>query len=256
MIQVDDNFWNLRGSFRIGGLIDVGTHSSLVRRPGGKFVLLDALAFDDETAAAVADLTFGGTAIEAVLNLHPFHTVHVEAIHRCFPQAMLIGTERHKRVLPNLPWDEFTVDHPEVHEHFGEQLAFSVPEGIDLISADEKVHCGSVLAYHRPSKTIHVDDTFNYVAKKGLIGFTPFSDSVSVHPTLGKALQKRPGAAGEFRSWMKSLIEEWGDAVNLCAAHTGALFGDEYAGASIADRLTGALKKAEETLAKHEAVHG
>jgi hypothetical protein len=41
LIHVADNFWNIRGSYRIGGVIDVGTQASLVRLANGKFVLLD-----------------------------------------------------------------------------------------------------------------------------------------------------------------------------------------------------------------------
>ena len=79
---------------------------------------------------------------------------------------------------------------------------------------------------------------------------------MSVHPTLGKALQPRPGAAGEFREWGRAPIEEWRDVENLCAAHTAALFAAENQGASIPDRLTAALDKAGGTLAKHEARYG
>ncbi|MFT6377963.1 MAG: hypothetical protein ACJARS_004626, partial [bacterium] len=42
LIHVADDFWNIRGSFKIFGVVDIGTHASLVRRPNGRFVLLDA----------------------------------------------------------------------------------------------------------------------------------------------------------------------------------------------------------------------
>ena len=32
IIKVSEHFWNIRGSFKIGGLIDIGTQASLVRR--------------------------------------------------------------------------------------------------------------------------------------------------------------------------------------------------------------------------------
>lgn len=256
MIQVDDSFWNIRGSFRIAGLLDVGTQASLYRRPGGKFVLLDAYTFDEETADEIAELTFGGSAIEAILNLHPFHTVHVETLHTCFPDAVLVGTRRHKQKLPHLPWEDLTVDQPEVHEHFSEELDFSVPRGVAFIPDNEMVHFSSVLAYHKPSKTIHVDDTFNYVPKRGLIGFTPLADTLSFHPTLGKALEPRPGAAEAFRGWARQLMEDWGDAENLCAAHTGALLAAENAGDSIRDRMQAALDKVRDTLSGHENKYG
>jgi hypothetical protein len=32
IIPISDSFWNVRGSYKIRGLIDVGTQASLVRR--------------------------------------------------------------------------------------------------------------------------------------------------------------------------------------------------------------------------------
>lgn len=39
-IRVADGFWNIRGSFKIGGVLDVGTQTSLVRRKNGKLLVL------------------------------------------------------------------------------------------------------------------------------------------------------------------------------------------------------------------------
>ena len=36
------NFLNIRGSFKVGGLLDIGTQCSLVRRANGRFVFLDS----------------------------------------------------------------------------------------------------------------------------------------------------------------------------------------------------------------------
>jgi len=44
--SIGDDFWNIRGSFRIGKVIDVGTQTSLVRRGNGKFIFLDAYTLD------------------------------------------------------------------------------------------------------------------------------------------------------------------------------------------------------------------
>ena len=255
MIQIDDSFWNIRSSFRIAGLIDIGTQCSLFRRQGGGFVLLDCVAFDDATADAVAELTFGGAAIEAILNLHPFHTVHVEKVHRYFPEAILVGTTRHKAQLPELPWEELTIDQPEAQAYFEDDLDFSIPRGVDFISANEKVHFGSVLAYHRRSRTIHVDDTFNYVPANGLLKLAPFAGDISVHPTLDKALQPRADAAADFRAWGAELVDAWSEAEHLCAAHTSPLLGPDNDGDPIAVRMRRALEKVESVLKKHESAH-
>ena len=42
VIQVAENFWNIRGSFKVAGLVDIGTQASLVRRSDGKFLMLDS----------------------------------------------------------------------------------------------------------------------------------------------------------------------------------------------------------------------
>lgn len=251
MIQTGENFWNIRGSFRIAGLLDVGTQMSLLRRANGRFVLLDSLVPDPQSAAAINELTDGGAKIEAILNLHPFHTVHVEAVHERFPAARLYGTRRHQERFPELSWAKETTDSAAVQKRFADDLAFSVPAGVDFISANDKVHFASVLALHLASGTIHVDDTFNYLPASGLLRFTPLADTVSFHPTLAKALQPRANAAVEFHRWAEGLIECWEGATTLCAAHNGIL-APQVGDATIPERLQAALGRVQDTLAAHE----
>ncbi len=47
IIQIAEDFWNIRGSFRIGGVVDIGTQASLVRLANGSFVLLDSYAISE-----------------------------------------------------------------------------------------------------------------------------------------------------------------------------------------------------------------
>ena len=89
IIASGDNFWNIRGAFRLGGVVDIGTHISLIRRQNGKFLFLDSYTLTDAQADQVDALTGGGKHVEAVLNLHPFHTVHVHAMHQRYPKAKL-----------------------------------------------------------------------------------------------------------------------------------------------------------------------
>ncbi len=256
MIEVGTHFWNIRGSYKVAGLLEVGTQASLVQRSGGGFLLLDTCAFDDDTSEQIDAYTDGGAAIEAILNLHPFHTLHVESVHQRYPEARLYGTRRHLERLPDLPWESLTTDDAAVHAQFAEDLAFSVPAGVDFISSNERVHFSSVLAYHAASKTLHVDDTFNYVPDRGLLHFTPLADTVSFHPTLAKALERRAGATDDFRSWATGLIERWRAMENLCAAHAGVLLQRENTGAGLQERLLAALENVSGTLAKHDERHG
>jgi len=256
MIHVGDGFWNIRGSYKIGGVIDIGTQASLVRLASGDFVLLDSYTFNSATRRRVAEMTDGGEKIKAILNLHPFHTVHVQKMHEIYPEATLYGTQRHHTRFPDLPWAELRTEDPALHELYAGDFDFSVPRGVDFISADENIHFSSVLALHRASMTIHSDDTLMYLRMPLPLRLAGLGDSVSFHPTLAKALERRAGAVQDFRDWANELIEIWQHAENLCAAHTAALLDRNNQGDSIRDRLLKALEKVGKTLAAHEKKFG
>jgi hypothetical protein len=74
LVRVADSFINVRASFKIGPA-DIHTHASLVKRKNGKWLMLDSVKMEDAVKAEVDSLTDGGKALEAVLNVHPFHTV-------------------------------------------------------------------------------------------------------------------------------------------------------------------------------------
>jgi len=241
--RVADDFLNIRGSFKIGGLIDIGTQASLVRRANGRFVFLDSCALSDATQREVDALTSGGEDVEAILNLHPFHTVHVRAMHERYPRAKLYGTARHLARFSDLPWQKTRTEQPRLHKMFAEDFEFSVPRGVDFISANENVHFSSVLVLHRASRTIHVDDTLMYLRLPLPVRMLGHADIVFFHPALYLALEKREGAGRDFRDWAEELADRWRDAENLCAAHAGVLLAAENRGASIRDRILAALDR-------------
>jgi hypothetical protein len=125
-----------------------------------------------------------------------------------------------------------------------------------FVSPIRNVHFSSVLMLHRSSKTIHVDDTVMYIGLPKMLRLLGLKDSMSFHPALAKALEKRAGAAADFRDWAEELIERWRDAQNLCAAHTATLRSRQNNGASIHARLVKALAKVEGTLTAHQRKHG
>ncbi|NNF15646.1 MAG: hypothetical protein HKN70_02810 [Gammaproteobacteria bacterium] len=256
IIQVSEDFWNFRGSFRIGGVIDVGTQASLVQLASGKFVFLDSYTLGVRARQKVAELTDDGANIEAILNLHPFHTIHVTHMHEQYPHASLYGTQRHHARFPNLPWAKLRTEDIKLHQRYADDFDFSVPGGVDFVSADENVHFSSVLALHRYSMTIHSDDTIMYLHLPLPMRLAGLGDSVSFHPTLAKALERRAGAADDFRDWAEELIDCWQDAENLCAAHTASLLARDNNGASIYERLGKALQKVGGTLRSHKRKHG
>jgi hypothetical protein len=231
---------------------DVGTQTSLVRLGSGAFVLLDACQLSDRAKGMVDELTNGGRDIEAILHLHPFHTLHVEKAHELFPDATLYGTARHHDRFPDLPWAEVRTEDAELHRHYAEDFEFSIPAGVDFISRNENLHFSSVLAYHPASKTIHSDDTLMYAKLPLPLRWMSLHDTVSFHPTLAKVLERRAGAAQDFRDWAQEMIERWRGAENLCAAHTTVLLAADNDGDPISQRIENALQKVEPVLKSHE----
>ena len=255
VIEVADGFWNIRGSFVIAGFYDLGTQASLVRRASGKYVLLDACALADDTRRWIHELTRDGEDLEAILHLHPFHTLHVRSAHEAFPRAKLHGTARHREKLADLPWEPLLTEDAALHEAFQEDFAFSVPCGVDFIPKDEKLHFASVLAFHHASKTLHVDDTLLYMRLPWPIRlFKP--DVTRLHPTLGAVLEHRAGAAADFRAWTRELVELTRDVQNLCAAHSTALLARKNEGASIVTRVEAAVRGVEGKVVAHERKFG
>lgn len=255
ILKISDDFWNIRGVFKIAGILNIGTQASLVRCTNGKFVLLDAYTLQGKVKAQIDALTNNGEDIQAIINLHPFHTVHVQAAHQQYPNAKLYGTQRHLDKFPDLPWQPELTESAACAALFADDFEFSVPAGVDFISPNEHLHFSSVLAYHKSSKTIHSDDTLMYLQLPGLLGKLK-KPTVTFHMTLAKTLEKRPGAVKDFRDWATQLAEQWGSAENLCAAHSAVLLGRDSPSESIANSIIMALEKVEKTLQAHEEKFG
>ena len=254
LIQIADNFWNIRGSFKVAGFIDIGTQASLVRLASGKFVFLDSYTLSGSVQREVDQLTNHGENVVAVLNLHPFHTIHVNWMFEHYPNASHFGTARHLSKFPDLNWQPSCTEDPATHAMFTADFEFSVPRGVDFISDDENVHFSSVLAYHPSSRTIHVDDTLMYIRLPLVMRFFGLPDALSFHPTLAKVLEKREGAVQDFRNWFEELAENWQSVENLCAAHTTFL--NAQKDLSIHGRMLKAMVKVEKTLKTHESKYG
>ena len=252
LIDFGDGFWSIRGSFRIGGLLDIGTQCALVRLSSGNFVFLDSYALNDEIRAQVDELTDGGRKVEAILNLHPFHTLHCEWMHEAFPHAKLHGTARHHEILPDLPWSGVRCEQDELAQAYSGDFDFSVPAGVPLVCEDDGVHFSSIVALHRASGTIHVDDTFVYLRKGFPLSLLPFTGRFGFHPTLAKALHPEARAADQFREWAITLGVEWADARRIAAAHNAVLPLDRK---KLPDLIGEALGRVQPVLNAHRAAH-
>ena len=249
IIPVGEGFWNIRGSFRLFGMLDIGTQASLVRLGSGKFVVLDAYDYDESVSRQVDELTDGGAAVEAVINTHPFHTVHCKAVARRFANAKHYGTVRHKQKFPNIEWQPEASEDPALHDKYADDLGFSVPQGVDFVPSNENLHFATVLVFHGRSKALHVDDTLGYFE-------LPLIGGISFHPTFKQVLQPRAGAAAEFRAWAEDLIERCADVDHLCTAHGKKLPPKPGPGQTVADQVRAAYAKLDKTLAKHEQKYG
>ncbi|MCR9160618.1 MAG: hypothetical protein ACE37F_21105 [Nannocystaceae bacterium] len=244
IIQISDDFWNIRGAFKVLGLLDVQTQCSLVRLPSGAFVMLDSYGLEDEVRERVLALTDGGKAVQAVVNLHPFHTLHVSAARTMFPDAKFYGTKRHHSECGDIGWEP---EHPEddgFGDRFESAFEFHVPAGVQLVTDDPHVHFSSVLAIHRPSGTLHVDDTLSWLP-------LPWGGRLHWHPTLGKALEPGPDAAGAFRRWAGLLAERCHDVKTVCTAHARMSDLQGEAPGVVAEKIRLATSRIEWKLRRH-----
>lgn len=253
MEQLADDFWNIRGDFRIAHVINVGTQMSLVRRSGGGFVLLDSYEPDKADQDELLALTDGGSRIEAVLNVHPFHTVHCKFVQHMVPHARLIGTRRHHQHLPDLPWDPALIEDAATQRQFADTLDFSIPSGVDFISEDEDVHVGSVIVRHRASGTVHADDTLMVIDLPSLIQKLVPGPKLRFHPKLAEGLEKRAGAADDYIRWATELSHDWANTQTICAAHNGIIHMTDE---TFSEAIEQALEHASDTLDQHRRTYG
>lgn len=245
-VETGPRFWNIRGSLKVAGVLDVGTQMSVVRLSSGRFALLDSYTPDVATRRRLLELTDGGKAVECILNLHPFHTLHVANLVELLPNAKLYGTERHAARFPHLPWEDTRTDSAVLGDLFGGDLKFSVPRGVDFIPENQRLHFASVLAFHPASGTLHVDDTLTWIN-------LPLVGGLRFHPSLPQVLQKRPHAVREFRGWLNELRALFEEVKSICPAHMKALPPND---GRLRQRLEGAIEKIDETLDRHERKYG
>ncbi len=253
MKKLAEMFWNIRGVYRVAGVLDIGTHMSLVKRGNGRFVVVDGCDPDAEQRDAMLALTGGGELVDAVVHVHPFHTLHVEATQRLFPDATLFGTARHREKAPTMPWsgapvEEWGDDHP-----LADVFDLSVPDGVQFVTKDERVHVASVLVRHRQSRIVHVDDTLNVMAAPGILRPLLPQSSLRMHPMLSRALTPVAGAADAYAAWARGLAARWADTPTVCAAHSAVR---DLPPGGFTREIEAALDKVADTLKRHRERYG
>lgn len=221
--DLGEGFWSIRGSFIKNGLIDIGVQSALIKLASGRFIFLDSYALTGEVRQQVMALTNNGHDVEAVLNLHPFHTVSCIQMAQDFPHATFYGSSRHHKHLPSIDWAEDLVESDAVAERYPE-LEFSLPKGIYYISPNENVHASSLLIYHPASRSVYINDTFEIPPSKL---FNSLQPRLGLHPTTKQALLNKTTASEQYCEWATKLAHQWRDARYFCGAHSGLVeFGE------------------------------
>ena len=216
-------FWSIRGSFIKNGILDIGVQCALIRLSSERFIFIDSYTLTGDVRQQVMALTNDGQNVEAVLNVHPFHTVHCVQMAKDFPQATFYGSSRHPEQVPEVNWADDLVESDSVAARYPE-LKFSLPQGIHYISPDETVHASSLLVYHPASQSIYVDDTFEIPPSKR---FNAVQPNLGLHPTTKKALKDDANAGKEYCDWAIELAHEWRSGRHFCGAHSGLVVFEE-----------------------------
>lgn len=242
MIEIGTNFWNIRDSFLyFGGLVDIGTHMSLIRLSTGKFLVIDTCNVNTTDKQKIDTLTENGTKIEAVIATHPFHTVYFKPFHKWYPNVPYYGTPRHLRMIPEIQWAGDISQPDNLSRWESENIFLRIPTGGDFDPVDQKNHFSTVFVFHAASKSIHIDDTVLFFDHPGCVlnCFGKSHGSMEFW-NLKKGLKPTKEAPGEFRDFIQQVINDW-DFENIIAAHTGNIIG-------------GAKEKLRETLNKASPV--
>jgi len=227
--KIGPGFWNIRAQFKVAiGLLDIGTHMSLIQLNSGKFLVIDAVTLTDQMKAEFDELTEKGTKIEAVLHTHPFHTLSIPAFYKAYPIPPHYGCPRHLKNLTDIKWAG-NLNDCKIQSTWSPEVELSVPVGAEFVAPqpEKSNHFSCVFVYHKGSGTLHVDDTIMYSENPGFLlklgGYK--QGSLSWHPTIkGPGLLPNPEAPRQFKEWLENLIRDW-NFDNICTAHFGVKIG-------------------------------
>jgi len=229
LVEIGPGFYNIRASFRsFNGLVDIGTHMSIIKLPKGSFLVIDAVHLDKSLKAEIDVLTDNGNRIEAVLATHPFHSLGFNTFYKAYPHVQYIGTPRHFRTLKDIPWAG-EISNPQILSRWSPDIQLRIPAAAEFKAPlpEKYNHFTCVWVYHKPSKTLHVDDTINYFdhpdALMKLAGKK--TNLMEFHPSIsGPGLYPTPDAPKIFKKWVTDILTDW-DFDNMCCAHIGNKIG-------------------------------
>jgi len=249
LIEVAPGFWNVRSSFKLKGIVDIGTHMSFIRLSNGNYLVIDTVPLNDSLRHEIDQLTEGGTKMEAVVATHPFHTLAFPGFYAAYPNVPYYGCPRHGRRLEGIPWAG-DLSNEEVRKKWEPEVQMRIPAGCEFVAPQPESynHFVCVWVYAVAARTVHVDDTVNYFSHPGTLmkiaGKKP--GLMEFHPSMsGPGLYPTPEAPRQFQAWVEEILRDW-DFDNLCTAHIGNKLG----GAKELLRQT--LEEAQPTFAQLE----
>ncbi|XP_037040281.1 uncharacterized protein LOC119077195 isoform X2 [Bradysia coprophila] len=225
---LENGFWNVRVPFRMVG-VEIGTHMSIIRLQNGRFLIIDTVAMNDELKHEFNQLTSNGSNIEAVVAVHPFHTLAYSAFHKLYPNVKYYGTPRHLRKISEIHWaGQLDADeNKELLSKWAPEVELRIPDGAEYYNPRPEAinHFVSVFVYHSKSKTLHVDDTLIYIETSiWPINLLLQPGSLIFHPSLIIGLKPDAEAPLQFHKWMNQILKDW-NIENLCTAHVGVKVG-------------------------------
>lgn len=245
LVEMGPGFWNLQGSFKVaGGLVDIGNHMSFIRLGSGKILIVDFLGSFSPNEAVAAEvqrevdlLTNKGEHIEAVVFTHPFHTGGVLRFRREYPDVPAYGAPRHLTEFPEVRWSGVLTDE-SVRSLWEPEVSLRIPSGTEFVAPVPPAsnHLSTCLAYHRPSRTLHVDDFFNCFDRIWeRMGKTAWAvckacrvkeGRLSFHPSLlSSGLKGSAENPGKLLAFMQEILCQWSEMENICTAHNGVVRG-------------------------------
>lgn len=127
--QIGPGFWNVRTSFKVFKIIDIGTHMSVIQLRNGNFLVIDTVEMNDQLKKELDDLTNNGTKIEAVVGVHPFHTLAFPGFYKLYPNAKYYGTPRHLRNLKDIKWTGELDNNKESLSRWEPEVELRIPAG-------------------------------------------------------------------------------------------------------------------------------
>jgi len=232
LFHMFNGFYHVQAVWKFMGM-DLGTQMSLIQLKSGRFLVIDCVDMTPNLKLQIDVLTNKGSLIDAVLNTHPFHTIHIPAFRELYPDVPFYGCPRHLTRFPEITWAGCLCDQ-KVLEKWEPEVSLRVPDGLEMLQPEEDDHASSVFVYHHASRTLHTDDTLMYGGDDPSFVLNILlykNQSLALHP----AVRDSAGSTTRldaFRQWLSQIVTDW-PIDNIVAAHQHPMVGGARKGLKV-----------------------